>query len=292
MNASWGRLRSALVSRAREDGPGAWLSSHLLSAIYSSAASISMRAPTRVFFRNGQWEHLTSTGETLIDLEPTRTPGVQANMAIKLFTHRYVPAVGDIVVDVGSGVGSELPYFSSKVGHEGRVIAVEANPMIWACAAQTVTRNRLWNTDVLNVAVGREPDQLQLHVDQSSHQSATFAPALSENQGHVRSTVEFPVVPVDRLTDLLLGLGIESVDFLKINIEGWEHDALLGLDCSRIPVRNICVSCHDFLRNPAMMTLSRVTSWLEENDFKVERHPPVSGQPWAEYYVYGSAMDS
>jgi precorrin-6B methylase 2 len=48
---------------------------------------------------------------------------------VPFFTSAYKPKIGDIVFDIGAGIGTEINDFSSMVGDYGRVIAVEADPI-------------------------------------------------------------------------------------------------------------------------------------------------------------------
>ena len=51
---------------------------------------------------------------------------------IDLFTFHYTPREGDVVVDIGAGIGTELAQWLELVGPTGRVLMIEADPV--ACA--------------------------------------------------------------------------------------------------------------------------------------------------------------
>ena len=95
------------------------------------------------------------------------------------------------------------------------------------------------------------------------------------------------------LPDLLRQNSIESVDYIKMNIEGAETAVLRGLGDSPLNIRNWCISCHDFISDDAdMLTFDFVNSWLATHGYEVTRHPAIADQPWAHFYVYGSKLDS
>jgi hypothetical protein len=48
------------------------------------------------------------------------------------------------------------------------------------------------------------------------------------------------------LDDLIASQGLERIDFLKMNIEGSEVEALKGLRTWAGRVKHLCVACHDF----------------------------------------------
>ncbi len=55
---------------------------------------------------------------------------------------------GDLVVDVGCGTGLSLPLLSRAVGHEGRVIGVDASPEMLGRARRRVEERRLVNVEL------------------------------------------------------------------------------------------------------------------------------------------------
>jgi SAM-dependent methyltransferase len=89
------------------------------------------------FFRTGRivrvhkaeefWLY-TSSENTVISHRFHINPFSVTKDNFELFTREYVPKMGDIVFDVGSGLGNELILFSQKVGSKGLVFGVEADP--------------------------------------------------------------------------------------------------------------------------------------------------------------------
>ena len=56
---------------------------------------------------------------------------------------------GTTVVDLGTGVGFMLPYFSAAVGHNGRVLAVDIFEDFLASAKNHAAKNNLVNVDFI-----------------------------------------------------------------------------------------------------------------------------------------------
>jgi hypothetical protein len=54
------------------------------------------------------------------------------------------------------------------------------------------------------------------------------------------------LVPATMLNHLCEQQGLKDVAFLKMNIEGAERYALLGMERVIQNIRQICVACHDF----------------------------------------------
>lgn len=61
-------------------------------------------------------------------------------------------------------------------------------------------------------------------------------------------------VPSVTLDHLLAQYGIEQIDLLKVNIEGSEQQAFAGMLQTINLVRNVAVSCHDFIGSPTSLS--------------------------------------
>lgn len=59
----------------------------------------------------------------------------------------YTPRAGDVVLDIGAGIGDEAVVFSRMIGPRGRVFAVEANPRTYDCLKKTIRRSGLQNVE-------------------------------------------------------------------------------------------------------------------------------------------------
>ncbi len=86
-------------------------------------------------------------------------------------------------------------------------------------------------------------------------------------------------------------LGLDRIDFLKMNIEGAERLAIQGMTETLQQTSVLCISCHDFLADAAgdegFRTKATVLEFLEQRGFRVvERSgagllPYVRDQVWA-----------
>ena len=73
------------------------------------------------------------------------------------------------------------------------------------------------------------------------------------------------------MDELCESLGIEQVDWIKLNIEGAEKEALRGMERMAPRVRNLTISCHDFLGTEWGRSKDVVTEWLLGHGFTVEQ---------------------
>src|SRR5439155_22687982 len=62
-------------------------------------------------------------------------------------------SAGDVVVDVGCGVGQEVMPLARVIGPSGRLVAIEAHPDTFRLLQRNVARNHLDNVIAVNSAV-------------------------------------------------------------------------------------------------------------------------------------------
>jgi FkbM family methyltransferase len=196
-------------------------------------------------------------------------------MNLPLFLERYRPGKGQIIVDVGAGIGTEVSAFSSLVGEEGRVVSIEADPVAYRRLSKAVRLADLKNVILINKAITDRGGQISLSQGPVSRSNSVMAKS------------DFGVIVESTTVDQLLDeIGIEQVDYLKMNIEGAEVLALEGFTSGPSRVRNWCISCHDFKRGSEFATFNRVRSWLDRDGLTVWPHEPNDARPWETYYLY------
>jgi FkbM family methyltransferase len=122
---------------------------------------------------------------------------------------------GAVFVDVGANIGVYTVPASRLVGHGGSVIAIEAHPKICGYLQRNVAMNRLHNVSVVNVAVGDRPGTLTMQYDEA-------------NPGKTRVSSDGIRVTLTTIDALLEARGIEQIDYLKVDVEGYEYKALKG----------------------------------------------------------------
>lgn len=126
-----------------------------------------------------------------------------------------------LAYDVGVHNGDDTGYYL-HLGY--RVVAVEANPA-WAQRVRErfgdeVAEGRL---EVLNVAVGPEPGEVDFHVSEQNDAWASLETDIPSRGGSYR-TIR---VPARRFEDILAEHGVP--EHLKVDIEGFDRLCLEGL---------------------------------------------------------------
>lgn len=144
------------------------------------------------------WE--IDIGETYQGREPTIEPG-------------------DTVVDAGAHIGV-FSRWAIKRG-AARVISIEPNPdNILSLERNLAPEIAEGKVTIVKAGVWHEEAELDLHL----HDHITSRPTLFSMAG-ISQSITVPVRPLD---NILEELGIERVDFIKMDIEGAERQALAG----------------------------------------------------------------
>lgn len=231
--------------------------------------------------REGYWVHRYRDGAT-VSATPQVGPTIRRlkARARDYFLQEYEPQPGDVVVDVGAGVGAETFLFSELVGPQGRVYAIEAHPETYTWLERTCRVNRMRNVVPVFLAITDTAGEI----------------AITDRQKHIANRLvadgEGLRVPATTFDAFVASHGIDRVDFLKMNIEGAERLAIRGMDDSVDLITNVCISCHDFIaekrrRRQEMRTKSEVRQFLVDTGFHVVERRPGDTRPWARDYLYG-----
>lgn len=132
---------------------------------------------------------------------------------------------GDVFFDVGANLGFYSLYVGPLCGMTGAVHAFEANPTLIAPLQASIALNIGSSQIHLNpVAVGRESNQnLRLYDPERVGCSSFYAHGWLNKA----SFIDVPVVMID---DYVSSKGITKIDGMKIDIEGAELEAFLGMD--------------------------------------------------------------
>jgi len=130
------------------------------------------------------------------------------------------PEEGDVFLDVGAHVGKYALQVAKIVGEKGAVIAVEPMPENYDALVRGVELNGLRNVIPLNIAAWNRECDVKLFIgDVGGHNSLKYDMGL----GHV----EVKAKPLDAVLE---ELGVNRVDWIKIDVEGAEYEALQGLE--------------------------------------------------------------
>lgn len=128
---------------------------------------------------------------------------------------------GDVFVDVGANIGYFSLLASRLVGPDGKVIAIEASPNIFAMLSQNLTRNQTTNVQATNVAISDVHGTTKLFLASASNIGQTG----TVSRPGSRYECDVTTAPLDAV----LGIDAGRVRFVKVDVEGAEWPVLQGM---------------------------------------------------------------
>ena len=129
---------------------------------------------------------------------------------------------GDKGIDIGANLGYYTCPLADLVGENGRVYAVEPVPVIFSVLKRNVGKRR--NVELLNYALGEEERTIEMANDSvaSAGYFGTGRNFVSEGELS-KDAVRF-TAQMKRGSELFGGM--EKIDFIKCDIEGYERVVL------------------------------------------------------------------
>ena len=140
---------------------------------------------------------------------------------------RFTPKKGDIVVDIGAHIGLYTIIGAKRVGEQGKVVAIEADPENFEMLNRNIKLNQLTNVIPLNYAVYSKETKIKLYVPGEESGYTIYNTIISDR---ARNEEKFVEVNANTLDYILQSRGIreEQVNWIKIDVEGAEFEALRG----------------------------------------------------------------
>jgi len=127
---------------------------------------------------------------------------------------------GMTVVDAGANIGYYTLLFADLVGAKGKVISFEPDPDLFHTAEENVRRNgKAGMVEMHHCALGAERAELHLMRGQMNSGDNRLRRSAADSP----RAVAVKVVPLDEV------IGAQRVDWVKIDVQGWECDVLEGM---------------------------------------------------------------
>jgi len=186
----------------------------------------------------------------------------------------FSPKEGDVVIDVGAHIGPYTLKASKRVGLNGKIIAIEADPENFDILNRNIQLNKLTNVIALNYAAYSKEDKIRLYLLKKDKSSYTkYNTVMTDIAQYNNEQKEFVEVQANTLDYLLLSNGIkhEQVNWIKIDVEGAEFDVLKGAKNILSKSNNISllIEIHNLtLHNTTLY--EPIKEFLHSYNFKIE----------------------
>jgi FkbM family methyltransferase len=180
---------------------------------------------------------------------------------------RFTPKKGDIVIDIGAHIGLYTIISSKRVGANGKVVAIEADPSNFEMLNSNIKLNQLTNVTPLNYAAYSKETKIKLYLP-SGESGFTKYNTIMPNW--INTQEKFVEVNANTL-DYLLQLNEirqEEVNWIKIDVEGAEFEVLKGATNVLSKSKDIAILME--LHGPPHVYRPKVEELVNLYNFKIE----------------------
>lgn len=148
-------------------------------------------------------------------------PGFDLNM-VQLFNSLI--SKNDYVLDVGANIGCTSILFGQL---SDRVFSFEPSPTTYAFLRRNIANSGLHNIKLSNCALGSESGVSEITFNPLDRTGAFVSNQTKAGAGHITE-----VISIERLDDCLYKLNIPRINFIKIDVEGFEKHVIAGAQIS------------------------------------------------------------
>lgn len=128
------------------------------------------------------------------------------------------------VIDIGANIGATTLNLAKKTGATGEIFSFEPSPYNYRRAWQNISLNNFRNIKLINQGLGNEKTTAFLYnVNSHNRGMQRLLKGNSENDLYEKTAVE-----IDTLDNSMQKFSIPPPSFIKIDVEGFEFNVLLG----------------------------------------------------------------
>ncbi len=154
--------------------------------------------------------------------------GVHEPLVTRLVRQEVRP--GMRVLDIGANMGYYVLLEARAVGEHGHIYALEPVPQTFEMLQRNVRLNNLQNVHLFQMALGATNGEATMYVMEKwnwSHLSHDrwHSSRLAHMRTQTTATVNVPIRTLDRFVE---EAGLEQVNFLRMDVEGFEVDIVEG----------------------------------------------------------------
>jgi FkbM family methyltransferase len=194
----------------------------LLATLNTDSPIIKKLVPPNYLYKKGKYKKVNRNG---INYQLDISNVVDHSFYFNLEKPSYHSILSEIkkatvILDIGGNIGTSALYFAS-INPTARILSFEPHPDTFNKAVENIELNSFQNIELINLGLGTQQASLKLYeVDK-------YNPGMNRI---LSEEADFPykIIEVDILDDILLKKEIKKVDFIKIDVEGYEFSVLSG----------------------------------------------------------------
>ena len=149
------------------------------------------------------------------------------------------------------------------------MIAFEPNPDNFSRLQKNIEINRLNNIRIVNAGIGKKQEIKTLTASALDSARGSMNEDISAQILKRRNTKNIPV-KIDSLDNYVKNHGLTGPDFIKIDIEGLEYEALLGMsDTINSHKPQFFIEIHGVDRKSKVGNIKKIVSFLESHGYMI-----------------------
>lgn len=215
----------------------------------------------RAYFKKGYFQFKFKNGITVKSYYDICCDLVDS---LRGYLKNYKLQKGDVVIDCGAYIGAFAMFAAKIVGSNGLVFAFEPDKENYKKLLENIKLNELTNIIPINKGLWSENTILPLN---RHSEGSTFFFNIDKRD----SIVEVPVVSLD---NELKEKGVGKIDFIKMDIEGAEIEAIKGSE-KTLKNKNIKLAIASYHLVNGQKTCFELERLLSKFGYKVETSFPV-----------------
>lgn len=174
----------------------------------------------------------------------------------QVYEKYYKVESGDIIIDIGANVGIFTIKMAKQVGQNGIVIAIEPEPNNLSVLKLNTLPYK--NVRIIPQAAGDTSGRIDLLI---GIHSGSHTLKIEDEDKINKKIIE---VPIDSLDNIIDNLNLNRIDFVKIDVEGWELAVLKGAEKILNMIKHIAIASYHYSSENI-----NLKEFLEKRNFKV-----------------------
>ena len=175
---------------------------------------------------------------------------------------------GDTIIDIGAHIGEYTLLGAKLVGGKGLVISVEPDHDSMKSLKENIILNNFKNCIILEKAVGEKVETKFLYKVNEEDVYGYLDPYVENKKLKKHSEIE-----VTTIDSIVLSNNINTINLLKIDVEGFEYEVLLGCNdtLKKNKIKKIIVELHPSYLEPKGKNEELIYTFLNEHGFKTKK---------------------
>ena len=183
----------------------------------------------------------------------------------KLYEKKFEIKAGNVILDLGASRGWFACKISKLVGDNGKIVAIEPNPYNFKYLKKNLERNNIKNVIPLKIGVWSSKKEIKL----SNQKYISTIDILLKNQ-HPNKHANYITIEVDTIDSIVSKLNLQSVNYIKMDIEGAEIEAVKGATRTLSDYEDIKLSIAAYHEiSPGVQSFKVLVPILKEKGFHI-----------------------